>query len=176
MNNNFTLQTPMKEVETRFPFTRSTLHSQFHIGGCANCGYEPTETIEEVAKKYSKDPAILLESLIVAFEDMNQAEIQITDFGKILQSQEHPLLIDVREEWEYNVAHIPNSILMTESNFPEIVSKSKEMRHVIVICHHGMRSMNATLYLREHGVHQAKSLAGGIDAYSLKIDPTLQRY
>jgi hypothetical protein len=49
MENIFILSSTMKEVEARFPFARSLLHSKFHVGGCASCGYEPNETIEQVA-------------------------------------------------------------------------------------------------------------------------------
>ena len=57
-----------------------------------------------------------------------------------------------------------------------MIHESKNVSHVIVVCHHGMRSMNATLYLREKGVLNAKSLVGGIDAYSVKVDNLIQRY
>ncbi len=176
MENKFTLNTPMKDVEILFPYTRSTLHTQFHIGGCSKCGYEPHNTIEDIAKKYSKDPHVVLESLNQGFEDMNTAEISMDKFAEIQSSSQKFIVIDVREEWEYNIAHIPGSLLLTELNFADMLLKAKEASHVIVVCHHGMRSMNATLYLREHGIHNAKSLTGGIDAYSLQIDGMIQRY
>lgn len=176
MNNNFTLNSQMKEVEKKFPYTRSTLHSKFHIGGCSKCGYEPHDTIEDVAKKYAKDPAEVLNSLNEGLVDMQSSEISISHFTDLLQTSKKVLIVDVREEWEYNIAHIPNSILLTEMNFENILNKAKESDEVIVVCHHGMRSMNATLYLREHGIHNAKSLTGGIDAYSLHVDKSIQRY
>lgn len=176
METNFTLNSQMKEIEAKFPYTRSTLHTQFHIGGCTKCGYEPEQTIDDVAKKYSKDPNMLLESLNQGFEDMNTSEISVEKFSKILASSNNILILDVREEWEYNIAHIPNSILLTETNFENMLLKAKEADQVIVVCHHGLRSMNATLYIREHGIYNAKSLAGGIDAYSLQCDQSIQRY
>ncbi len=166
----------MEHVEKLFPYTRSTLHSQFHIGGCSKCGYEPNNTVEEVAHKYAKDPNTVLESLNNGLTEMNSAEISITKFAELLSLKEKILLLDVREEWEYNIAHIPGSELLTEINFENMLLKSKEASYVVVVCHHGMRSMNATLYLREHGVHNAKSLSGGIDAYSLTVDKSIQRY
>lgn len=50
------------------------------------------------------------------------------------------------------------------------------MECVVVVCHHGLRSMNATLYLRENGVRNARSLSGGIDAYSSKLDNSIPKY
>jgi rhodanese-related sulfurtransferase len=195
MENNFTLSSKMQDVERQFPFARSTLHSQFHIGGCTKCGYEPDNTIEEVAKKYAKDPLTILESLNHGLEDMQSSEISMTKFAELMHSERlsvrevqgatctksdensgEILIIDVREEWEYNVAHIPGSILLVDTNFKEVLAKAKQASHVVVVCHHGMRSMNATLYLREQGIYNAKSLRGGIDAYSLQIDQSIQRY
>lgn len=166
----------MKEVETRFPYARSHLHTQFHIGGCSKCGYEPYQTIEEVALKYSKKPEELLNSLNNGLFDMDNAEISIDDFVKLKDCGQNLLIIDVREEWEFNIAKLPNSVLLTEMNFETILESAKKAISVVVVCHHGMRSMNATLYLREHGIFNAKSLAGGIDAYSKKVDHSIQRY
>jgi rhodanese-related sulfurtransferase len=172
----FTLQSRMQDVERLFPYARSSLRSGFHIGGCAKCGYEPNESIEEVAQKYSKDPNTLVSFLNEERANMNDCEISLDEFKTLQAEKEKLLLVDVREEWEYNIAHLPNSIRLTESNFKSVVEQSKQVSQVIVICHHGMRSMNATLYFRENGVKNARSLAGGIDAYSLHVDKSLQRY
>ena len=176
MTDQFTLQTKMRDVEIKFPFARSSLHSQFHIGGCSKCGYEPDDSIEEVAQKHSKSPTDVLELLNKNIEDMNQCDISIEKFLALKNSNEKILIVDVREEWEYNIAQLPHSVLLTEKNFEQMIHESKNVSHVIVVCHHGMRSMNATLYLREKGVLNAKSLVGGIDAYSVKVDNLIQRY
>ncbi len=176
MTENFNEHTPMHEVESRFPFARSTLHAHFHIGGCASCGYEPQQTVGEVAQKYQKNPSDLLICLNESYTNMLRSELTVEEFQKLKNSTNKILIIDVREEWEFNIAHIPDSIRLHEGNFQEIVQQTQSMPDVIVVCHHGMRSMNATLYLREHGVPQAKSLTGGIDAYSLRIDSRIPRY
>ena len=80
MTDQFTLQTKMRDVEIKFPFARSSLHSQFHIGGCSKCGYEPDDSIEEVAQKHSKSPTDVLELLNKNIEDMNQCDISIEKF------------------------------------------------------------------------------------------------
>ena len=70
----FNLLSSMKEVEVQFPFARSMLHSKFHVGGCANCGYESNETIEQVALKHSKDANAMLEALNEGIENMHKSE------------------------------------------------------------------------------------------------------
>lgn len=172
----FTLNSTMKEVETQFPFARSLLHSKFHVGGCASCGYEAQETIAQVALKHKKDAQGMLTALNDGLGDMQKSEITVQEFAAMQARQAKLLILDVREDWEFELARIPASLLLTEKNFSENVEKSKTVECVVVVCHHGLRSMNATLYLRENGILNARSLQGGIEAYSLKIDNSIPRY
>ena len=59
----FSLDSKMSEVESLFPFSRSMLHKKFHVGGCATCGYEPQESIADVAKKHGKNALEMVEAL-----------------------------------------------------------------------------------------------------------------
>jgi rhodanese-related sulfurtransferase len=86
-------------------------------------------------------------------------------------------LIDVREPWEYATARIGGSVLMPMGDVP--VRAHQELdpdERVVVLCHHGMRSMNVTVWLRNQGFEQAQSLRGGIDAWSAEVDPSVSRY
>lgn len=176
MQQIFSLTSTMKEVEVKFPFARALLHSKFHVGGCASCGYEQDETIEQVANKHSKDAHQMIMALNLGIEDMQKAEITCAEVTELKKRNAKILCLDVREEWEYEVAHLPNSVLLTEGNFTEMVEMSKNVETVVVVCHHGLRSMNAVLYLRENGIANARSLQGGIDSYSTQVDSTIPRY
>lgn len=176
METVFNLLSTMKEVETHFPFARSLLHSKFHVGGCANCGYESNETIQQVATKHSKDALAMVTALNEGIEDMQKSEMTVPEFAELQKRNAKTLIVDVREDWEFEIAHIPNSILLTEKNFEQTVAQSKNVECVVVVCHHGLRSMNAVLYLRENGVANAKSLQGGVDAYSVQLDNSIPRY
>jgi rhodanese-related sulfurtransferase len=88
-----------------------------------------------------------------------------------------PKLLDVRESWEFATAHIPGSILMPMGEVPGRAHQELDPEEpVIVLCHAGVRSMNVTVWLREQGFEKARSLRGGIDAWSREIDPTVPRY
>ena len=100
----------------------------------------------------------------------------INEFANLQKRKAKLLIVDVREDWEFEMAHLPQSILLTEKNFDQTVIHSKNVECVVVVCHHGLRSMNATLYFRENGIVNARSLQGGIDAYSSKIDNSIPRY
>ena len=86
-------------------------------------------------------------------------------------------LIDVREPWEFETAHIANSVLMPMGDVPARAHQELDPdERIVVMCHHGMRSMNGAVWLRNQGFEQAQSLAGGIDAWSAEVDPTISRY
>lgn len=92
-------------------------------------------------------------------------------------------LIDCREEDEWAICRIDcpgetDTELIPLSRFaaeapPRLID---ETRPVVIYCHHGMRSMNATMFLRERGLKNVWSLAGGIDLWSTQVDPDVARY
>ena len=174
--SEFTSNSTMKEVETRYPFARAILHSKFHVGGCASCGYEPHETIEQVALKHSKDETAMVDCLNSALEDLKVAEIG-ADAAALLIKDKNVIFVDVREQWEFDLCRLGESpILLTEKTMPFVFEKGNEAKAVVVYCHHGVRSLNAALYLRQNGLPNAVSLKGGIDRYSQIIDPSIPRY
>jgi adenylyltransferase/sulfurtransferase len=95
-----------------------------------------------------------------------------------LPAGERPRLIDCREPDEWDFCRIDGAELFPLSAFaekaPALVSSSP--RGLVVYCHHGMRSLRATAFLRSHGLADAFSMAGGIDAWSRAIDPEMPRY
>ena len=96
---------------------------------------------------------------------------------EFLALEPKPVLVDVREQWEFNTAHIDNSLLMPMGDVPARAHQELEPDEpIVVLCHHGARSLNVTMWLRQQGFEQAQSLAGGIDAWSRTIDPTIPRY
>jgi len=91
-------------------------------------------------------------------------------------SDDRPVIVDVREAWEYETCHIPGSILLAGADFAALLPRLVAAPHVVVVCHHGVRSFSATMWLRERGVASAQSLAGGVEAWALSVDPAMARY
>lgn len=87
-----------------------------------------------------------------------------------------PLLLDVREPWEFEIAHIEGSVLVPLRQVPQLVHREDPDREIVVICHHGVRSHHAGLFLEHHGFSRIINLAGGIDAWSREVDPDLPLY
>jgi len=86
------------------------------------------------------------------------------------------VLLDVREEWEYQRAHIPGALLIPLGELHRRVSELDTDDEIITLCHHGMRSASAQAFLIQSGFLDVKNMTGGIDAYSLLADTTIPRY
>jgi rhodanese-related sulfurtransferase len=94
-----------------------------------------------------------------------------------LASPERPIILDVREPWEYQAARIEGSTLIPIGDIPSRAFNELDPEaHIVTLCHHGVRSMNVAVWLRNQGFENARSLRGGIDAWSSEIDPTVPRY
>ena len=87
------------------------------------------------------------------------------------------VLLDVREPWEVQTASLAGAVLMPMGDVPSRAHQELDPDdHIVVLCHHGMRSLNVTMWLRAQGFERAQSLAGGIDAWSNTIDSAVPRY
>lgn len=94
-----------------------------------------------------------------------------------LDNGEPVKLVDIREPWEYAAARIPGSVHIPMNDVPQRVeAELSQDEHVIVVCHHGVRSARVTSWLRERGFAKAQSMRGGIDLWSRVIDPTVPVY
>ena len=103
-------------------------------------------------------------------------EISPSDAATLLREQK-ARLIDVREPWEFATARIDGSVPMPMGEVPARAHQELDPdERLIVVCHHGMRSMNVAVWLRNQGYEQAQSLRGGIDAWSTEVDPAVARY
>jgi rhodanese-related sulfurtransferase len=96
-----------------------------------------------------------------------------------IDSGEKLYLIDVREPHEHALSSIAASDLVpmrtVPGALPDLQSRAQEAP-LIVFCHHGVRSLNVVAWLRQQGLENCQSMSGGIDAWSLEIDPAVPRY
>jgi rhodanese-related sulfurtransferase len=92
-----------------------------------------------------------------------------------LDAGERPILLDVRELWEFEVARIEGSTLIPMSRLEERFTELDPACETVVICHHGSRSSYVTRALRRAGFEKVLNLEGGLDAYS-SVDESVPRY
>ncbi len=89
---------------------------------------------------------------------------------------ETPLVIDVREQWELQLASIPDVVHVPMSQIPARLSEFAQDAETIVMCHAGGRSMRVAHYLADQGFTNVANLSGGISAWSELVDATVPRY
>ena len=92
------------------------------------------------------------------------------------KSGEGPLLIDVREPHEYELARIEGAKLLPLSRFEEWADSLDPAEEIVVMCHHGIRSAQVCALLARHGYQKMRNLAGGIDRWSCEVDGRVPRY
>jgi adenylyltransferase/sulfurtransferase len=107
---------------------------------------------------------------------MDDMQISAKEVNERVGRGDKLLLIDVREQWEYDLAKIPGAKLIPLGTLPANLNTLLDADEVICYCHHGMRSLDAAVWLRQQGVESAKSMAGGIERWSVEVDPQVPRY
>jgi rhodanese-related sulfurtransferase len=107
---------------------------------------------------------------------MTDLEISPRELKERLNRGENILLVDVREPHEYAICQIEGAKLIPMGSIPANLQKLDTDEDVVCYCHHGMRSLDVANWLRAQGIKSAKSMAGGIDRWSIEIDPTVPRY
>jgi rhodanese-related sulfurtransferase len=107
---------------------------------------------------------------------MLNLEISAAEAAELLKSK-NAKIVDVREPWEFAKTSIEGSLLMPMGEVPSRANQELDPdERLLVLCHHGVRSMNVTVWMRNQGFEQAQSVRGGIDAWSREVDPQLPRY
>jgi len=91
-------------------------------------------------------------------------------------SQPRPLLLDVRENWEYETCHIEGSTQIPMHLIPIRAGELEDDREIVCICHHGARSMQVAAFLERNGFENITNLTGGIHAWALQVDPAMPKY
>lgn len=91
---------------------------------------------------------------------------------------EQPLLLDVREPWEFDICRISGSTLIPMNAVPGAVTTGEIANHreIVVICHHGIRSRQVAIYLQHMGCERVINLAGGVEAWARELDLSMATY
>lgn len=87
-----------------------------------------------------------------------------------------PVLLDVREPWEWNLCRLTGAILIPMRELPTRLQELNKDVETVVICHHGVRSFHAARYLETTGFSDVVNLSGGVAAWADEVDPAMPRY
>jgi len=87
-----------------------------------------------------------------------------------------PLLLDVREPWEFDTCHIPGSMSMPMSSIPARQEELDPELAIVCICHHGARSMQVAAFLERAGFNNVTNLTGGVHGWAMQVDTSMPTY
>ena len=108
-------------------------------------------------------------------EESGNLNVSVQQLKDRMDKGEKPFLLDVREPFEYDIAHLDAKLIPLQT-LPNRLSELDREQEIIVYCHTGVRSASATQYLRSNGFMLARNLSGGIEEWARKIDITMKRY
>jgi rhodanese-related sulfurtransferase len=110
-------------------------------------------------------------------ESFQDIEITPAEVSALVRAGSNPQLVDVREDWEWEYAHIEGATHLPLDQVEFRHGSALEAgRPLVLYCHHGMRSFQAALWLRQNGYPEARSLSGGIARWADELDPDMPRY
>lgn len=104
-------------------------------------------------------------------------EVTVTDARDRLSARpDATVLLDVREATELAICSVPAARHIPMGQIPANLDQLPRDRDILVMCHHGVRSLRVTYFLRQHGFDRVANVAGGIDAWAEQVDPGMARY
>jgi rhodanese-related sulfurtransferase len=172
-----TPQSTMREVLEVYPGAQRALFRRYHIGGCASCGFQPTETLAAVCQRNnSLDTDEVLAHIRTSHEQDAQVLISPQELADLLQRDPTVKLVDVRSREEHEAVRIEGSVLLSQPVMQEILGRWSPEQWFVVIDHQGKQGLDAAAYFMGHGFKNVRCLRGGIDAWSQEIDLKLPRY
>ncbi len=95
---------------------------------------------------------------------------------RLAESQSKPVLLDVREQWEFDYCHIENSVLIPMSEVIQQYHELDTQRETVIICHHGIRSRHIGLFLETKQFSNIINLSGGVEDWAKSVDSNMPRY
>lgn len=166
----------MAELLDTYPGAQRALFRNYHIGGCASCGFGPDETLAEVcARNDGLDPKTVLESVRRAWEQDEKMMISPQEVKELLDVKKVEIL-DIRTREEYEAVHVEGAQFLDQTLLQAILANKPKGDLLVILDHNGSRSLDAAAYFAGHGFTNVKCLRGGIDAWSVEVDPSLPRY
>jgi len=170
-------QITMGELLRQFPGAQRALFRKYHIGGCSSCGFNVDETLAGVCSRNDQLPVDeVIQHIVESYSAERAMQIEPPDLSDKLKKGEQINLLDVRTREEFDAVKIDGAKLFTQELMQEILGKWSREDPFVIYDHTGTKSLDAAAYFQGHGFENVKVLRGGIDAWSVSVDPKLLRY
>jgi len=167
----------MGELLRQFPGAQRALFRRYHIGGCSSCGFNVDETLAGVCSRNDRLPVDEVIQHIVESDSAERAmQIEPRDLSEKLRNGDQINLLDVRTREEFEAVKIDGAKLFTQELMQEILGNWSRQDPFVIYDHTGTKGLDAAAYFQGRGFGNVKVLRGGIDAWSVSVDPKLPRY
>jgi rhodanese-related sulfurtransferase len=174
---NVSPQSPMNAVLDAFPGAQRALFRRYHIGGCSQCGFQPTETLAQVCERNGNlDVNEVLAHIRSSHEQDAKILIEPKELADWRQRDSTLRLVDVRSREEFEAVNIGGSQLLSQDVMRQIMADGSNTRPLVIVDHQGKTGLDAAAYFLGHGLQNVRCLRGGIDAWAQEVEPTMRRY
>ena len=162
---------------TAYPGARWALFRKYHIGGCSSCGFAPDETLAQLAARNGQlNVDEIIAHIQEAAETDKQLEISPKDAAERRARGEKIRLLDLRTREEWDAVHLDGADFVTQDLIQRLMGKEGQEGLLVFYDHNGTSSLDAAAYFAGHGFSNARFMRGGIDAWSVEVDPKVPRY
>jgi rhodanese-related sulfurtransferase len=170
-------KSPMSTVLEVFPGAQRALFRRYHIGGCSQCGFQPTETLAQVcARNGNLDVGEVLAHIQSSHEQDAKLLVTATELAELRKQDPTLRVVDVRSREEFEAVNISGSQLLSQDVMRQIMSDGSNTRPLVLVDHQGKTALDAAAYFLGHGLQNVRCLRGGIDAWAQEVEPTMRRY
>lgn len=174
---DLTPDSPMSVVLELYPGAQRALFRRYHIGGCASCGFQPTETLAQVcARNGNLDVPEVLAHIQSSHEQDAKLLIAPKELEAMRKADGTLRIVDVRSREEFEAVHIAGSQLLSQDVMRQILGDGSNTRPLVLVDHQGKTALDAAAYFLGHGLQNVRCLRGGIDAWAQEVEPGLRRY
>lgn len=161
----------MGDLMAAMPGARRAIFAKYHLGGCQSCAFSDEESLADLCGRAELDAEEVLEFLKESHK--HDAEM-LMEPGEV-HGREGVRLIDVRTREEHEAVAIPGSEFSTQELQGKIFAEKAE-ETIVLYDHTGKYVLDQVAWFRGHGVEKVYGLRGGIDAWSVEVDPKVLRY
>jgi rhodanese-related sulfurtransferase len=167
----------LQQVLDAYPGARRALFKHYHLGGCSSCGFSPDETLGQLC---ARSGGLKVEEVIAKIQSSHEQDQQLLisprDLAGALRGPNPPRVLDIRTREEWEAARITGSELFTEALMQEILGRWPKSAAFVIVDHLGKTALDGAAYFLGHGYENVRALRGGVDAWSLEVDPSVPRY
>ena len=165
----------MAEIQEHYPSARRALFQRYHVGGCSSCGFQPTDTLEQVCRDHNiLDVPAVVQHLLRSHEVDQRMQIEPEQAKAWLDAGDEMVFLDLRHPAHVGAARIAGVEPLDFANQSKYMQLPKGTR-IVFLCQTGTTSLDAAAYFAGHGYTQVYSVRGGVEAWRERVDPALPR-